>query len=242
MHQLHITLQGKGGVGKSYISSLLAQCYIKQGSTPLCIDTDPVNATLQGYAALDTQHINIVENNAVNSRRFDDMIETILDEKRDVIIDNGASSFLPLSHYLLENNAFELLRNAGRHITVHTVVTGGQALTDTIGGFAMLAEQLPEHVRLVVWLNEFFGAIEAEDKQFTEMRAYKKHADRIFAIIRLEQRTAETFGKDIETMLHQKKTFAEMREDTSCTLMAKQRLSMTEKAIFDQLEPLLHAA
>ena len=45
MAKIHMILQGKGGVGKSFISSILAQHRIAKGKNPLCIDTDPVNAT-----------------------------------------------------------------------------------------------------------------------------------------------------------------------------------------------------
>ena len=51
MHKVHITLQGKGGVGKSLVASLLAQHHLESGTPVVCIDTDPVNATLSGYRA-----------------------------------------------------------------------------------------------------------------------------------------------------------------------------------------------
>ena len=43
---IHVSLQGKGGVGKSLIASVLAQYFITQGHRVQCIDTDPVNHTL----------------------------------------------------------------------------------------------------------------------------------------------------------------------------------------------------
>jgi hypothetical protein len=61
----------------------------------------------------------------------------------DVIIDNGASSFVPLSHYLISNQVPALLQDMGHELVVHTVVTGGQALLDTVSGFAQLASQFP---------------------------------------------------------------------------------------------------
>ena len=52
MAKIHMILQGKGGVGKSFISSTLAQHRIAKGKNPLCIDTDPVNATFFGFKKL----------------------------------------------------------------------------------------------------------------------------------------------------------------------------------------------
>ncbi|HNJ38589.1 MAG TPA: conjugal transfer protein TraL, partial [Nitrosomonas sp.] len=52
-------LQGKGGVGKSFISSTLAQHKFAKGGNPLCIDTDPVNATFYGFKKLNVKQINV---------------------------------------------------------------------------------------------------------------------------------------------------------------------------------------
>lgn len=49
MAKIHMVLQGKGGVGKSFIASTLAQHKLAKGKKLLCIDTDPVNATFNGF-------------------------------------------------------------------------------------------------------------------------------------------------------------------------------------------------
>lgn len=41
MAKVHLTLQGKGGVGKSMMAAILAQYKKNKGSNVLCIDTDP---------------------------------------------------------------------------------------------------------------------------------------------------------------------------------------------------------
>ena len=38
---IHFTLQGKGGVGKTLVSNLLAQHQISKKTKLVCIDTDP---------------------------------------------------------------------------------------------------------------------------------------------------------------------------------------------------------
>jgi CO dehydrogenase nickel-insertion accessory protein CooC1 len=49
MAKIHMVLQGKGGVGKSMIAAtVIAQYKASKGQQPLCIDTDPVNATFEG--------------------------------------------------------------------------------------------------------------------------------------------------------------------------------------------------
>jgi cellulose biosynthesis protein BcsQ len=101
MSKIHIILQGKGGVGKSLIAAVFAQYKASRGQNPLCIDTDPVNATFNGFKALNVQRLQIMEGDEINSRKFDALVELIAPPIGDVIIDNGASSFVPLSHYLL---------------------------------------------------------------------------------------------------------------------------------------------
>lgn len=109
MAKIHLLLQGKGGVGKSFIAATLAQYRQSKGHMPLCIDTDPVNATFHGYAALDVRRLQIMEDDDINPRSFDALIELMADSTADVIIDNGASAFVPLSHYLISNQVPVLL-------------------------------------------------------------------------------------------------------------------------------------
>ena len=139
MAKIHLVLQGKGGVGKSLIAATLAQYKATNGHRPLCIDTDPINATFAGYEALNVRRLAILEGDEINTRHFDALVELIATSQGDVIIDNGASSFVPLSHYLISNQVPALLHEMGHELVVHTVVTGGQALLDTVSGFAQLA-------------------------------------------------------------------------------------------------------
>jgi CO dehydrogenase nickel-insertion accessory protein CooC1 len=49
---IHLTLQGKGGVGKSLIAAILAQFFQNSGRDVRCIDTDPVNRTFAQYVRI----------------------------------------------------------------------------------------------------------------------------------------------------------------------------------------------
>src|SRR5580704_6424507 len=53
---VHLVLQGKGGVGKSFVSAILAQ-YFRTKPVPVnCLDTDPVNATFAQYRVLEAEY------------------------------------------------------------------------------------------------------------------------------------------------------------------------------------------
>lgn len=236
--KIHMILQGKGGVGKSMAAAMLTQYKAAQGVTPLCIDTDPINATFAGYNSLNVHRLHLLEGDEINTRNFDTLVEMIASAETDVIIDNGAASFVPLSHYLISNQVPALLRDmngVSHELIVHTVVTGGQAMEDTVGGFANLVKQFPAEAAFVVWLNPYWGAVEFEGKTFEQMRAYTANKDRVSAIIHIPALKPETYGRDLEELLRSRRTFAEALDDPALTIMTKQRLKIVQKQIFEQL-------
>ena len=239
MAKIHIILQGKGGVGKSMIAAVIAQYEMSKGKKPLCIDTDPVNATFEGYKALSVKRLHIMENDEINTRNFDALIELIASTESDVIIDNGASSFVPLSHYLVTNRVPELLKEMGHELIVHTVVTGGQALQDTVSGFSQLASQFPTECLFTVWLNPYWGAIEMDGKEFEQMKAYTANKSLVSGIINIPNLKEDTYGRDFSEMLQDRKTFDEALADANRSIMTRQRLKIVKGQIFNQLEAVL---
>ncbi len=236
MAKIHMLLQGKGGVGKSFIAATIAQYKENKGQKPLCIDTDPVNATFHGYKALDVTLLQIMENDEINPRSFDTLVEMMATSKDDVIIDNGASAFVPLSHYLISNRVPALLADMGHELIVHTVITGGQALRGTVSGFAQITRLFPREALFVVWLNPYWGPIEHEGKSFEQMKAYLANKERVSAIARIPLLKTETYGRDLGDMLQARLTFAEALAMASLTIMTRQRLQMVKRQLFDQLD------
>ena len=236
---IHLTLQGKGGVGKSLVASLLAQYFRDGGRDVRCIDTDPVNRTFAQYAALHADRLNLRdEHNRIDQRAFDTLMERFLNEDATFVVDNGASTFLPLWHYLLENNALDYLNKNGRRVYVHTVITGGQALLDTLNGFHELAQTTSER-NIVIWVNEYFGRVEADGKKFSEMAAYRENAEKVCGAVIFSKRNQDTFGRDIEDMIAAKLTFREAINEAKLPIMAKQRLKIVQRDLFDQLDRLV---
>lgn len=236
MASIHMVLQGKGGVGKSFVAALLAQYMELKGRKPVCIDTDPVNATFHGYKALKAQRLQIMDGDEINPRNFDALVELIAPSQEDAIIDNGASSFVPLAHYLLSNQVPALLQDLGHELVLHTLVTGGQALLDTVNGFAQLVTQFPKGTRFVVWLNPFWGPIEHEGKNFVELKAYKDNKDRVSAVIQIPQLKEQTYGRDLSDMLQKRLTFNEALAMNSLSIMTRQRLKIVRDKLFSNLE------
>lgn len=236
MATIHMTLQGKGGVGKSMVSVTTAQYMAHKGALPLCIDTDPVNATFEGFHALQVKRVEIMEGDEINTRHFDQLIELLAATETDVVIDNGASSFVPLSHYLISNHVPALLQEMGHTMVVHTIITGGQALPDTINGFAQLVNQFPEETRFVVWQNPYWGQIAFEGKGLEQMKVYRDNKDRVAALITIPDLKQETYGKDFSDMLRERLTFTEALNSPEKSIMTRQRLKIIRDGLFAQLD------
>ena len=233
---VHFILQGKGGIGKSFVSTIIAQFVKQQDPHVLCLDTDPINATFSSFPSLGVRSIVLLEeNNMINERRFDDMMEQILEADSNVVVDNGATSYVPMSSYLIENEAFNTIQDAGKQVIVHSVIAGGLAQDNTVSDFVTLTSQLPVGVQVVVWLNEHLGPIESEGKFFEEMRAYLDNKHRVTGIVRLPKRTDNTYGKDIATMLKRRLTFDEALKSDTFQLMSKQRIKIVQRSIYEQL-------
>ncbi len=232
---IHILLQGKGGVGKSLISSILSQYLLSKGQNVRCVDADPVNQTLSEYQGLAVSCLNLLKEGSVDQREFDLLMERFLTESGTFVVDTGASTFIPLWHYVLENDALDYLRERGKRVFIHSVITGGQSLNDTLRGFEQLAETTREK-NIVVWLNEYFGAVLPAGEPFREMALCKKHADKVHGSVAIVRRTADTFGRDVEEMIRQKMTFEEALNGSGFTIMAKQRLRVVQRELFEQLD------
>ena len=234
---IHMSLMGKGGVGKTLTASVLAQYFIDRGARVTCIDADPVNKTFCQYEALSARPLQLLCDGAINPRVFDTLMEELLTQDGLYVVDNGASTFVPLWHYMLENDIIRLLRNSGKKLFVHTVVTGGQALADTLSGLSQIASTTPDQ-NVVVWINEFFGRVEREGKRFEEMKTYTDHQAKICGVVAIPRRNYDTFGRDVEELIAQKLTFEHAIRNGNFSIVSKQRLKMVQRDLFEQLRRL----
>ena len=236
MAKIHMLLQGKGGVGKSLIACVLAQYKLARGQQPLCIDTDPVNATFFGFKALQVRRLELMDNEEINPRNFDALVELVAPSKHDVVIDNGASSFVQLAHYLVTNEVPQLLQGMGHELIIHSVITGGQAFEDTIHNLKEIVPQFPAEALFVVWLNPFWGPIEDKGKSFEQLPEYAAMRDRLSALVTIPTLKAETYGRDLTDLLQSRQTFDEALAKDSLTIMTRQRLKIVRDQLYAQLD------
>lgn len=233
--RVFMTLQGKGGVGKSMISSITAQFLSEKERKVITIDTDPVNQTLGDYKAFNTTVLDLMRDGNIDPRKFDEMIEMVLSENADFVIDNGASTFIPLASYMVENDMIEFLKENDIDVYIQTIITGGQAYDDTANGFESLANSI-DSKNLIVWINNYFGEAEINGKKFTETSLFKDCSDKVLGVCNIKKYSNDTFGKDMEEMLKSRQTFDEAIADERHSIMARQRLKKMKKNFYEQLE------
>ena len=154
-------------------------------------------------------------------------------------MDNGATSFAPLSRYLVDGNIPAAVSEAGKRMVIHAIIAGGQELEQTVRGFASVAAQFPENADLVLWLNDHHGPVDAGGVSFEQTPVYDAFRHRITAIIRLPRLNPSTFGANLADMLARKLTFAEADASRDFFIIAKQRLRQIKRPIFDQLAMVL---
>lgn len=235
---IHFILQGKGGVGKTLTSTILAQYLLSKGKKVQCIDTDPVNQSFALYKGLKVKHFDILVDGNVNQSVFDDLIEMLLENKKDdFVIDNGASTFIPLTQYLIENEVIPFLQGEGIEVYCHSVLTGGESTKDTVLGLNTLIQNMAT-AKIVAWLNEFFGPVESSGKKFQQMKIYTDNKERIEGVILIPKKS-ELFSDDVKNMLTAKLTFDEANASKDFRVMAKSRLKKLKEIIFLNLDNVL---
>lgn len=239
MSSVHTVQQGKGGCGKSLIAVLIAQFLQSMDKTVICADTDPVNATFTQYASLDVAHVEIAEGGNVIQRKFDPLMEMIISTDADFVIDNGAATFLPLTRYLAENDIYQIMAESGKQVYVHTVLTGGQAKTDTYNGFVELLGKVNNFAKVVVWENEFWGKVEYDGHPITASKIFKD-ADRsgkIAGVVKIIDRSqSDTFVGDMKQMTERHMTLADVMASGDFNFLAKNRLQKVYAGVFAELD------
>lgn len=234
---IHFILQGKGGIGKTLVATMLAQWIKTKAPDGLrCYDTDQENTTFSRYKAMNVKHVPVMNgSHIIDPKGFDALIIDILESDGNCVIDNGANTFSPLMSYLLENAAFDLLKESGRDVFIHSIVGGGDTLHDTASGFVSTVQSTKTPI--VLWENEHFGLLQTPTgKLFIESQTFNDHADHVIGRVKLMQRNSDTFGADIKKMNTGRLTLDEVMQNEKFNVMEKQRIKTVYRDVYAQLD------
>lgn len=240
---VHFIMQGKGGVGKSVVARLLQEYMIAAERDYVGFDADPVNQTFAAHGSDRIKTVDLLDGNRIVPQRFDEMIEEISEhEGKAIIIDTGASSFLPFMDYIDKTGNIELLQEEGFEVFIHTVVTGGTSAKDTVYGFLELSKRFGESCNIIVWENSYFDPVRVDGKSFTEMEdVAKAFADeRVSALMELDKEY-ELVEEDLKRFLEQGESFAQASDKGNKTfnLATRKRLRDLGNKYFQMLDPVI---
>ena len=234
----HITLQGKGGIGKTFISFLLAQALGKIERNVQCIDIDPTNKSFSRFPALKVETVDIYRGaKQFTPDNLDALFGRIGDSSEtDFVIDSGASSFEQFAQYLKDSDPLSFLESMGKVPVVNIVISGGNELEFTLAQMVALLNEFGDTAKCVVWLNEKEGAIISDDgRPFTEMKPYLNNKKRINGIITIPEPNSSNVH-DLRKLISNGLLFHEVNGSDLFNSIAKHRLFHYWRGIFAKIE------
>lgn len=239
MSKIHLVMQGKGGIGKSLLAFYLAQYVKEKNGKCLVFDTDPLNQTLARTAALEAKVVKILADDHITIMKnaFDLMIEECEAEESDVVIDVGASSFVPMLEYCALNGVYDLWHEMGHTCILHSIITG-KDFGDTCKMFAVVMEKTGRRpsVSSIVWLNPFAGPVEKDGKGFNKTTVYRDNERHIKAVLPMPAFTNDMFHPDFLAMMESGQIFDEAIANPAISIMSRQRIKMMKRDIFGVMD------
>ena len=231
MNQVHVALQGKGGIGKSLVCRFLGEFL-----DAICIDADPENRTLSECRSLNVQEHNLLDHRkSIDQLAIDELMETVIDEPSDIVLDIGASSFVEVNAYFVENDLEYVFKSAGKVLWIHLLVAGGpmqgaclRAVTDRI-------KADKDTARVCVWENEYFGPIEIQGETLTASGILNSAG---FEHVILPQR-GRLFIAALESMVRNGQTFTDAISEAR-TLLSEARITKQRDELWEQLNRVFH--
>ena len=238
---VHMTLCGKGGVGKSVAARLLTEYLAERGEPPLAFDSDPVNASFAAVKALKVERIELIDaDHRINARRFDEMVLRIIEGSRPAVIDTGASSYVALINYMRELDLGAMFRDEGHELFLHVLIAGGPSLPFTVENLSDVCESFGQDAGIVIWLNHFWERIERGGKPFTDWPVYRENERYIRAVLEIQRMASDTSAEDFASLLKTNRSFAEaVAADSSFNILTRSRLRKIRATLFEGMDAAL---
>lgn len=134
MSRLHLVGGEKGGVGKSVVARLLAQCWIDRGVHWTGFDTDRSHGALLRYY---TDYSRPLEVDRMED--LDEIVEALADSNDEVLVDLAAQTESRLEEWIRSGDVIDLLNELGHELWYWYVIDDGK---DSVNLLAALIERL----------------------------------------------------------------------------------------------------
>jgi cellulose biosynthesis protein BcsQ len=218
--QLNLILNGKGGVGKSFLAVNLVQ-YLKDKSIPfVACDSDNENSTLKRFHP-DAEFINLAQ-----SRSLDDMFRAL--ERADlVIVDCRAASTDLFLRYFAAIDIAAVLRALDARLTLLMPVNHE---ADSLDQVQRVVEVMADHARFVIIRNQVHAeSFTLYDQSQVRVRLLKNLEAKEITMPRMEEWLVEGLNRVNLTI-----TAAAKHE--SFYLLDRQRLVTWQRRLYEQIE------
>ena len=218
--QLNLILNGKGGVGKSFLAVNLVQ-FLKDKSIPFAAcDSDNENSTLKRFHP-DAEFINLAQ-----SRSIDDMFRAL--EHTDlVIVDCRAASTDVFLRYFAAIDVAAVLRALDARLTLLMPVNHE---ADSLDQVQRVVEAMADHARFVIIRNQVHAeSFTLYEQSQVRVRLLRKLEAREITMPRMEEWLVEGLNRVNLTI-----TAAARHE--SFYLLDRQRLLTWQRRFYEQIE------
>jgi len=218
--QLNLILNGKGGVGKSFLAVNLIQ-YLKDKSIPfVACDSDNENSTLKRFHP-DAEFINLAQ-----SRSLDNMFRAL--ERADlVIVDCRAASTDVFLRYFAAIDIAAVLRTLDARLTLLMPVNHE---ADSLDQVQRMVEAMADHARFIIIRNQVHAeSFSLYDKSAVRVRLLKQLDAKEITMPRMEEWLVEGLNRVNLTI-----TAAAKHE--SFYLLDRQRLVTWQRRLYEQIE------
>lgn len=236
--KIFITLMGKGGVGKSFVSLIMAQYLAKKDNALICVDTDGVNLTFSRYKSLEVIDRNVLSDDGERADlgKIDSLFSELLENEafadKTVLIDNGASSFTPVRKYLIDSQITKM----DLDITFLIPLMSGESLDSTMLGASDLLNDFDTDVKYLIFQNQRDGELKFDGSKL--QKAFKSNNGYLGSVLLPQIDPKSLLGADYATAVQNSILYANIDDTDKLKLLSKSRLKQYYEKVFTQLEML----
>ena len=199
MGTINFIIQSLDGIGKTFLANKLGE-YFKDD--------------FQNSPLLNTE-------NAIDQIGLGEIIKNTAATNQNVIIDTQAENFSEALRFISQASTQSSFPQNGIESFIHVIIAGDKYQDETLNGLLTICKAAPENVKIIVWLNEYFGKIEGDGKEFQDFKIYKNNRDKIHKVCKLEgqkfdcssSKNDEDLAEKLDAIFH--KTLAPESGNTS---------------------------